>query len=308
MNDTISVMERMAHRYNQLYLSPEKGISETGVYTDIVNYGKTPPEIRTKMNQGLSGFKCSEFDRLFSEITPAGKVDIVYLHERSDFERFIQIMAYRGEPADISSELESAEIVGITNWRKIEMHMDDYIRRGGSALSWREELRKFRGEKDNYQDTLIIVSNCDYSGVSAEDAGFGDIVWNQVSLKIRIYNACALYACHRMYKNCKSILMEEIFGDCIGMLFALNKYDPVLAKKFMGVSKKGYIGTGKLKTLDLSCDDMDIDKLAVSVSNVIDKIDSHVKKMLLSGITDYYEVLSRLEDKVNTYISILEHK
>ena len=36
-----SVVERMAYRYNQLYLTPKKGISETGMYYDIVRYGKS---------------------------------------------------------------------------------------------------------------------------------------------------------------------------------------------------------------------------------------------------------------------------
>ena len=308
MNSAVSVMETMAQRYNQLYLTPKKGISETGVYTDIVHYGKTPPEVAVKMNEGLSGFKCSKYDKLFSETTPAGKVDIVYIHERSDFERFIQIMAYRGEPANVSSSLESAEIVGITNWRKIEQHMNEYIDHGGNELSWRDELRKFRGEKKNYQDTLIIISNCDYSGVNADEAGFGELVWNQLSLKIRIYNACALYTCRRIYKKCNSILLEEIFGDCVGMLFALNKYDTSLARKFMGVSGKKYNGVGRLKSLVLGMDDVDIDKVAVNVSTVIDKVGTCVKKMISSGVTDYYEILSGLEEKANTYISILEHK
>ncbi len=308
MNSAVSVMETMAQRYNQLYLTPKKGISETGVYTDIVRYGKTPPEVARKMSEGLSGFKCSKYDRLFSETTPAGKVDIVYIHERQDFERFIQIMAYRGEPASVSSSLESAEIAGITNWRKIEDHMNEYICHGGNELSWRDELKKFRGEKNNYQDTLIIISNCDYSGVKADEAGFGELVWNQLSLKIRVYNACTLYTCRRMYKNCNSILLEEIFGDCIGLLFALNKYDTSLAKKFMGVSENGYDGIGRLGTLVFGIENVNIDEMARAVSTVIDKIGNRVKKMTSSGITDYYEVLSGLEEKVSTYISILEHK
>ena len=35
---TSSVMQEMAYRYNQLYLTPEKGVSGTGVYSDIVRY------------------------------------------------------------------------------------------------------------------------------------------------------------------------------------------------------------------------------------------------------------------------------
>ena len=63
-----------------------------------------------------------------------------------------------------------------------------------------------------------------------------------------------------------------------------------------------------MKSLVLGMDDVDIDKVAVNVSTVIDKVETCVKKMISSGVTDYYEILSGLEEKANTYISILEHK
>ena len=49
VNNIIPVIEQMAQKYNQLYLAPEKGISGTGLYSDIVHYGKTPPEVFKKI-------------------------------------------------------------------------------------------------------------------------------------------------------------------------------------------------------------------------------------------------------------------
>ncbi|MBP1592216.1 MAG: hypothetical protein ILP22_09275 [Oscillospiraceae bacterium] len=68
-----SVVREMAHRYNQLYLTPKKGISGTVVYSDIVRYGKVPDEISEKIRTVvLSGFRGISSERLFSVITPAG--------------------------------------------------------------------------------------------------------------------------------------------------------------------------------------------------------------------------------------------
>ena len=184
---TSSVMQEMAYRYNQLYLTPEKGVSGTGVYSDIVRYVKLPPEIDEKIkNEGLSGFKCSEKDRLFSENTPAGMVDILFLQERSDFERFVQVMVYSCEPAAVASKIESAEILGVTNWRKIENHMNDYLSNGGSNLSWRDELRKFTNNKKNYQDTILVIGSGGYCGLTAEEAGLEKDTWEEISVKIKI--------------------------------------------------------------------------------------------------------------------------
>lgn len=303
---SLSVMQEMAYRYNQLYLTPEKGISGTGVYSDIVRYGKVPPEVNEKIkNEGLSGFIGSENDRLFSEITPAGKIDIVYLQERSDFERFLQIMVYSGEPAAVASKIESAEILGVTNWRKIEDHMNSYLEKGGDTVSWRDELRKFTNDKKNFQDSIILIGSGGYCGLSASEAGFDELIWESVSLKVKTFSSCARFIMRRLFSDYKNIIWEEMLSDCIGLLFTFNKYDVSLAKKFFGVSKKGYDKRGKLISFcgDCGCS---IDEYAVRVSEAIDKLGSRTKKLVSSGITDYYDVLFTLEEEMNTYVSMLK--
>ena len=304
MNETTSVIEKMAYRYNQLYLTPEKGISETVTYYDIVHNGKTPPEITQKIHDKNLGFTRSSKDKLICEITPAGKIEIIFFSEQSDFDRFIQIMAFKGEPAPISPKTESVEITGITNWRKIENHMNEYIISGGDYLSWREELKRFTDNKKNYQDSVIIIKDCDYCGITAKEAGFSEEEWNDISLKIRIYNACTRYTFRHMYKRKTNIIWDEAVADCIGMLFALNKYDTGLAKKIFGISKKGYSGKGKLETICTEIDD-DINKTAGKTGLLIDRINMFVNALMFSGINDYYEILCRLEEKYSSYVSIL---
>ena len=305
VNNIIPVIEQMAQKYNQLYLAPEKGISGTGLYSDIVHYGKTPPEVFKKIQNELSGFKCSKYGRLFTEITPAGKVEILYIYNNSDFERFLQIMAYRGEPACIPDKIETAEIEGITNWRKIEKHMQDYLFSGGDSVMWSSELKNFTNNRQNYQDTLIVIKRSDYSGITYEKSGYAKLLWNDISLKIKIYYACTHYVCRKMYGGCKNIIWNELVADCMGILFALNKYDVLLAKKFLGVSKHGYDNHGRLINY-CSETENDLNELAVKISTVIDKMSVQIKKLLASGITDYYNILFNLQERMNTYLDIIK--
>ena len=301
-----SVMQEMAYRYNQLYLTPEKGVSGTGVYSDIVRYGKLPPEIDEKIkNEGLSGFKCSEKDRLFSENTPAGMVDILFLQERSDFERFVQVMVYSCEPAAVASKIESAEILGVTNWRKIENHMNDYLSNGGSNLSWRDELRKFTNNKKNYQDTILVIGSGGYCGLTAEEAGFEKDTWEEISVKIKIYSSCARYIVRKLFSDYKDIIWEEMLADCAGLLYATGRYDVSLAKKFFGVSGKGYDRRGKLINFkgDSECE---INELAVRVSAATDKLGKYVNKLLAEDDLDYYKILFRLMEEMNTFVSVIK--
>ena len=303
---TSSVMQEMAYRYNQLYLTPEKGVSGTGVYSDIVRYGKLPPEIDEKIkNEGLSGFKCSEKDRLFSENTPAGMVYILFLQERSDFERFVQVMVYSCEPAAVASKIESAEILGVTNWRKIENHMNDYLSNGGSNLSWRDELRKFTNNKKNYQDTILVIGSGGYCGLTAEEAGFEKDTWEEISVKIKIYSSCARYIVRKLFSDYKDIIWEEMLADCAGLLYATGRYDVSLAKKFFGVSGKGYDRRGKL--INFKGDsEFEINELAVRVSSATDKLGKYVNKLLAEDDLDYYKILFRLMEEMNTFVSVIK--
>ena len=301
-----SVVREMAHRYNQLYLTPEKGMSGTVAYSDIVRYGKIPKELSEKISaEDLPGFKGNVNDRLFSEVTPAGRVDIVYLHERSDFERFLQIMAFAGEPAEVASRIESAEILGVTNWRRIEEHMNQYLEAGSEKISWRDELRRFTDDKKNFQDSIILIGSGGYCGLTASEAGIDEFVWDTVSVKIKIYSSCARFIMRRLFSDYKNIIWEEMLSDCIGLLSAFNRYDPALAKKFFGVSKKGYDRRGKLINFCGESID-DIDHLAVRIAEAVDKLGGRVKKLMSSGANDYYDVLFSLEEDMNEFVSVIK--
>ena len=90
-----------------------------------------------------------------------------------------------------------------------------------------------------------------------------------------------------------------------GYIRRLNRYDPALAKKFFGVSKKGYDRRGKLINFCGESID-DIDHLAVRIAEAVDKLGGRVKKLMSSGAKDYYDVLFSLEEDMNEFVSVIK--
>ncbi|MDO5558210.1 MAG: hypothetical protein Q4F95_01285 [Oscillospiraceae bacterium] len=297
MNNSVSAIEQLAQKYNQLYLTPEEGISFTGVYSDVVKCGKIPESISYKITQsGLTGFSCSEKDKLMIEETPAGPAEILYIYNSSDFDRFIQIMAYQCEPVTVSSVMNSAEISGITNWRKIESHMKEYLVDGGDPDEWKEELRRFTLNRSNYQDSIIVIRRCRYSGLTAGEAGFTEEEWERYSRKLMIYHSISHFVTRKLYPESRNIFFNEITADCLAMLFTFDKYSASLAKKFLGVSKRGYNDRGRLANYYFESRDQ-LNTLAVKISGIIDRVSSFVSKMLESEAGSYYDILMALQEK-----------
>lgn len=87
------VISTLAEVYKQLYLCP--GREGQAQYDDVVKRGR---DVKKK---SLSHFCMDERDRLEYLDTPAGSVQCVTLHKRSDFVTFLQIMANRCEAVDI---------------------------------------------------------------------------------------------------------------------------------------------------------------------------------------------------------------
>ena len=86
-------IRHLAGMYQQLYLRP--GPEAADEYGRILRYGEDASV------KDLSHFICDERDRLFIETTPAGTVQILHLHNRRDFELFLQIVAHKCMPVEI---------------------------------------------------------------------------------------------------------------------------------------------------------------------------------------------------------------
>lgn len=286
------VLEKLTERYPQLYLTPGENMSEE--YREVVLRGKMPEK------RSLELFFGSPEDEIFNEETPAGTVEIVYLHDRRDFENFLRIMCYRCEAADIPATMGAMTLNGVINREKIRRHKEEYTRMGGNC--WAAEWQLFTADKRNYTDTLIVISEGAYSGIPSQRAGYSKEEWLRISRDIRLYHECTHVICQRRYPKQKEAVWDEVVADAVGLLSAIREYDVRLAELFLGVSPCGYMG-GRLENYLTKKQRQHMDETAVCVDRLIYQIGRERSK---NREMSAYEFLAYLEEHRQSFEQIPE--
>ena len=237
------VYEILAETYPQLYLDPAKEGSDEA-YRQIVRRGEAAPE------KTLAHFQISPDDRLEEVKTPAGKLQVVTLRERHDFETFLQIMANRCVAQEIPRTQGASILNGVINWRRIEAHEASFFaeaeKNGETDPDWNAEFKRFTSDKQNYTNALVILSVGPYSGLDASVAGFSEEEWIIYSDTIRKYHECTHFICRRLYPEKIDALWDELVADAIGIYAAFHHYDRRLAELFLGIENGRYTG-GRLE-------------------------------------------------------------
>ena len=231
----------LAGIYPQLYLTP--GEEGQRLYRLIVGRGQDAP------SHSLGHFRGSEDDRLTYETTPAGQVLAVTLHDRQDFELFLQIMSKKCAQTPIPPTQGAVILDGVINWSRIRRHQQEYLHARtaeGAAPDWPAEFQRFTAEPRNFKDALIILSAGPYSAVTADRTGYPETEWLAHSLTIRKYHECTHFVCRRLFPQLIDPLWDELVADAVGLYAAFGHYDIRLAELFLGVSEAGYTG-GRLE-------------------------------------------------------------
>lgn len=149
-------------------------------------------------------FSFSAGDRLETVATPAGKVDVLSLCDRADFEHCIRALAHRCENGDVPSTMGVSIISGLINWEKIRKHKEEYVAGGGD--DWSGEFERFTSDRKNYRDTIIVLSQGYYSALLPAEAGFPGKEWLELSYTIRKYHELAHFVSQRLYPENKDAL------------------------------------------------------------------------------------------------------
>ena len=235
-------IRRLAGMYQQLYLRP--GPESAEEYARILRYGEDASV------KDLSHFVCDERDRLFTEDTPAGSVHILHLHNRQDFELFLQIIAHKCMPVDIPPTQGASILDGIVNWSRIHRHREEFTARelaaGNPSPDWSEEFRLFTADKSNYKDVLIVLSDGPYSNVPAEKAGLPEAEWLERSYVVRKTHECAHFVCRRLFREKIDAVWDELVADAVGIRAAFGRFDPRMEEIFLGITGGVYTG-GRLE-------------------------------------------------------------
>ena len=287
------ILEKLTRRYPQLYLKPGDDMLEE--YRDVVLRGRPPKET------SLDLFYGSSQDDFFTEETPAGSIEIVYLYDRRDFDNFIRIMRYRCSNVSIPPTTGAMTLIGVINQEKIRQHKEAYIHSGGD--DWASEWKQFTADKKNYTDTLIVISNGGYSNISYDRTGYAEEEWIHISRVIRTYHECTHVICRRRYPELTETIWDEVVADAIGLLFAIKEYDVRLAETFLGITPDGYVG-GRLENYLSEEERQHIDKIAIRTDRLIRQIQEERERR---KDMPYYQFLEYLEEHRSHFEQIVEN-
>ncbi len=283
------VLEILAKRYPQLYLTPGEDMEVA--YRAAALAGKTPE------HASLALFRGSDRDSLTTEQTPAGPVDVLYLYHREDFENALRLLAYRCRPEVIPPEIGAINLGGLANWEKINTHQREYLAAGHT--DWAEEWKRFTADRENYRDTLIVLSSGPYSGISAEQAGVPQDTWLELSRQIRLYHELTHSVCQRLYPGQKEAIWDEVVADAIGIRGALGAYDVRLAALFLGVSEKGYTG-GRLEHYIPKEEADSLPRIAADVYGLMRQIEKASREKQEMDVWDFLMYLQENYRKYST--------
>ncbi len=231
----------LAETYQQLYVAP--GENSGDLYKSIVLRGEDAPE------KDLSHFIRSKQDSLAAEDTPAGPVSVLTLHERQDFELFLQIIGNRCMPCEVPVTQGASIFDGLINWVKIRQHKEEYIKKSaqeGIVPDWPAEFRRFTSDKKNYTDALIVLSCGPYSNIPAKRFGFTEDQWLKHSHDIRKFHECTHFICRRMFPQKIDAVWDELVADAVGIHAAFGAFDMEMEEAFLGIQDGAYIG-GRLQ-------------------------------------------------------------
>ena len=238
-----SVIAELAKIYPQLYLDPDTHSKEE--YREVVLKGKKPAVC------DLSFFRGDERDKDEMTDIPSGQVRVITLYGRRDYEKFIRcMMAAREGPENQIPASQGASTLITFNWTKINQHKEQFFKEqfaaGNKDPDWQEEWNRFSAVKENYMDTIVVLSVGPYSNIDADRMGYSKDEWLEYSNIIRKYHELTHVICRKEYPDQINAIWDELVADAIGLCAAYHSYDPDIERVFLGITDGRYTG-GRLE-------------------------------------------------------------
>lgn len=222
----------LAKRFPQLYVAPAEGAQTA--HRLAAGRGIAPA------GADLGHFVTSPEDELREVDTPAGPVEVVFLHNRSDFETFLQIVGHKAEPVPIARTVGAITYRGIADWGKVAVAHAAYAAAGGD--DWPNEFARLARQPGAFRAEIVVISEGPYSNVPANQTPYDEERWLCISREIRLHHECAHVVCRRTMPDDVLPVWDEVTADVVGLLCAIGRYDAALAARFLGVAPDGYAG------------------------------------------------------------------
>lgn len=134
----------------------------------------------------------------------AGRIPVMHVKDRQEFEDLIRKIFYKGEKREIPSSMGAMTV---------------------------------RGWKDLFGQNhrAILLSDGYYSAVLPEETGLSPEDWKEKSLIIRRTHELAHYYTLRAFGFMNTALKDELIADTMGLIEAFGKYRRDLFLRFMGL-------------------------------------------------------------------------
>ena len=171
--------------------------------------------------------------------TLAGRIPVIQVGKRRDFETLVRAFIYRNEPVTIPSSMGACMIKNYNNWDRVKKYKEKWLKDSGYKdapdLLWKLEFAKLKSQTELYRDTFLILSDKEYSNVPAGMMGMPADEWRRLSLVIRREHEAAHYCTLRFWGSARNDLLDELIADYMGIVAAAGRYRARWFLCFMGL-------------------------------------------------------------------------
>lgn len=229
--ESVGVFECLKQRLVQLSFPIKEGISKTDDYRSATRKGVSV--VCMADATGVSLNKPDEMQLVIHQ-SPAGRIPLLIVGDRSDFITLTQALSMKNEPNPVPDSMGACMVAGFNNWdriRRLKLQWEVH----NPTSDWAEEFRRIIPRRELYQDRFIILSDGPYSNVSAGDIGLSDGEWKNKSLIIRREHECAHYLTKRIFGSMRNNIIDELIADYAGIVTACGHYRSDWFLRFVGL-------------------------------------------------------------------------
>lgn len=221
----------LRERLVQLRFPVGEGMSARPEYLAATRRGILPPA-----GEGVT-LNAPDALRLGLHPTPAGRIPVLVLPDRGDFETLVRALTRRNEPHPLPASMGACIVSGYNNWDRVHALREAWERGRGGAdeAGWQAEFRSIVPRRELYQDRLVLLSVGPYSAVPAEALGLDEAAWLDRSLEIRLEHECAHYFTRRVFGSMRNSLHDELLADYAGIRAAAGRFRADWFLRFMGL-------------------------------------------------------------------------
>lgn len=180
--------------------------------------------------------------------TWAGRIPVIQVCDRSDFETLVRVFAHRNEPVPIPPSMGACMIKGYNNWDRVKNYKEKWQRdnayKENADLLWQLAFEKMKSQTEFYRDTFLILSDKEYSNVPAKLLGIAAAEWRRLSLLLRREHEATHYCTLRFWGSARNHLLDELIADYMGLVAATGSYKAQWFLCFMGLEDYPAFRTG----------------------------------------------------------------